>query len=368
MLTPAAYGLGLALVVIAGWTVANFLPARAHASDYSQVYVAARAQIQGRDAYALDLRRYAQEQGLEFTELLAQATNPPLLMRCLRPLGGLTVAGAFRVFVGIEIISLLAVFAASIALLGPALPRAGWALAAGLVCCSMPVFMHFWFSQVQLSLLALALAGVLALRRGWPWLACVLLTLVAVLKLYPVPLALLPALNARGRQRWTLLGWTAACIAGWVIVPGVAAWISFYEHATPFLRLMAGGQHYNFTVASLVMALTGWVPLAGFCSAAVIGLAWWRCARHEPDSDASLGLLLVATVMCSMVAWVHYLVWLIVPVGLLAGQRRWGLLVVALVCFNLAGSNPLDAPKLLNASVPLFVMAWLYGRFSCAIK
>jgi hypothetical protein len=169
-----------------------------------------------------------------------------------------------------------------------------------------------------------------------------------------------------------LLAGTALCALGWAAVPGVPAWISFCRHGLTWLGQFAGGSHYNFTFASFAAGVfgPGWTArcVGGAASLGLIAWTWWQCSRRPAGSDETLCLLLVATVMCSMVAWVHYLVWLMYPLCVLAARRNWTLLGVTLVCVNVAGSNPFDltspALKLLNANLPLFVMAWCYAHFS----
>lgn len=321
--------------------------------------------------------QYARDQGVSVTEIIPQATNPPLLLWLLRPLAQFPPAAAFWLFAGMELVSVALCFLVTYQLLGRQFSTGDWCLAGGIAFCSMPMFSHFWFSQFQLPLLAVVMVGAMAMRRGRPWLACVLFTLAAAVKLYPSPLALWPALAARGRQRWTLLGWTALCGLGWTALPGWTLWDSFRRHGLPLVSTMGNGDFYNFTVPALVAGL-GSTSAGLALGLALICVAWWCCARRPPDSDSALCLLLVTAVICSIVAWVHYLVWLFYPLLVVATQARqaagprrvWlvALVLVALVVVNAAGSNPLAvthrAAKLLNASLPLLVMGWLYVHFA----
>jgi hypothetical protein len=381
--------LGLALFVAGACVIIRFLPPRAFANDFSMAYLSARALSQGLDPYTLSLDQYAQNQNVPVTEVIAQATNPPLLLWVLRPFGRLSPVTAFWLYVGVEVIAFALCILIAYRLLGRQFSTGSWCLAAGLVFCSMPMFMHFWCSQVQLPLLALVMGGALALRTGWPRLACLLLAMAAVLKIYPAPLVVLPTLSVRGSKRWTLAGWTALCIIGWAVLPGWKAWISFISHGLPLLAKMASGRYYNFTVSSAVMDLwrpaprTEWLAAAVALTISAALFAWWACFRRTKSTDVvlsnrSLSQLLVTSVMCSTVAWAHYLVWLFFPLCVVAieagranGRRQFwlvGLLLVALACFNAAGSNPLGLTdrvgKFSNASAPLLVMILLSIHFS----
>jgi hypothetical protein len=367
---PVAFGLGVALLIIAVRTISSFLPSRVSASDFSQAYVAALAWTRGLDPYAVKLDEFAQKENLTYTEIVPQATNPPLLLWMLRPLTLLTPDRAFAVWVGLEVLSLVVVFVGAHRLLGRQLPPAGWCLAAGLACCSMPMFAHFWFSQVQLLLLALVMTGTPALRAGRPRTACVVLTLAAVLKLFPSPLVVMPALAAKGRRRWELLGWAAVLLLAWAALPGWSPWGSFRRDGLPFLTEMASGRYFNFSLASFLP----W-PATVLVGAVLIGAAWWKSTQRF--DDASVCLLLVATVMCSMIAWVHYLVWMFYPLCVIGAQMRratgrrrvWltTLLLASILVFNVAGSNPFEFTnrfgRSLNASAPLLMMLLLYGHF-----
>jgi hypothetical protein len=369
---------GLALVAISTCVIGRFLPARAFANDFSMAYLGARAMAQGLDPYTLSLNEYARDQALPIRGAIHQATNPPVLLWMLRPLAMLPVNVAFWLYVAVEFAALIISVVVAYRMLGQRLSIAGRYLAVGLLCCSMPMFAHFWFSQVQLPLLALVMVGALALRAGRSRSAALLFTLAAALKLFPAPLALWPGLALRGRQRWVLLGWTALFGLGWVALPGWARWDSFHRHGLPLLSAMVSGEeYYNFTVTSLVSGLlrgTTWgQPVGTVISVALILLAVWKCSRRSLDSDASLCLLLVASVMCSMVAWVHYFVWLFYPLCVVAAearqatrQRRVWLLALVLGCiggFNTAYAFADRALGSLNGCVPLLLMALLYVHF-----
>jgi hypothetical protein len=370
-------GLGVLLLAVGLHTIARFLPARVSGNDFVMAYLAARALAQGLDPYTLSLDDYARQQGVPAPDIIPQATNPPLLLWMLRPLSLLSPATAFWLYVGIEALALTVVIAVSMWLLGWQLSPAGWCLAVGLMSCSMPIFAHFWFSQVQLQLLALVMVGAWALRARRSWLAIVLFTLAAALKLYPAPIALWPALTAKGWRRWNLLTWTFLAGLGWAAIPGWTLWESFRQHGLPLVLEMVNGKYYNFTVSSVVVGLLGGTTLARLvataCSAALTVAALWKCSRRQPDSDESLCLLLVATVMCSSVAWVHYFVWLFYPLCVVAAQvrsktgplRGWRMLLLVLSLIGFSSpfmfSNPAARP--FNASVPLLLMALLYVHY-----
>lgn len=330
--------------------------------------------------------------GLPFTAVMGPATNPPLLLWFYTFLAACSPTVGFWIFVAVEVISLFVIFAVSGTMLGRRLAPAQWCLAVGLTACSMPMFHHFWFTQVQLPLLAIIMAGVYLWQRGATAGACGLLTLAGALKLYPMVIAPFPLLMARpGQFKRTALLWLAF-LAFWVALPGITAWESFARHAVPYLNQFSNGRYLTFSIPSFINGLLalrlGQPPRgAAIGSYALVVLAlmwaWWRCwqttSSDAPDQIAAgVALLLVTTVLCSAVAWVHYLVFLIVPLLCLAAEtheatglsrlRLGALLVVNLAAINLAGTVLIPhGPVLLRylvANAPVLGMVFLFAHFA----
>lgn len=371
-------GLGVGLFLVAARVVVAFLPHQTVDNDFALAYVEGHAARAGCDPYRTDLMLYNTRAGLPFTAVMGQATNPPLLLLGYRLLAALPPTPAFWFYVFLETASLLVIFVVAGALLQRQLLPAHWCLAAGLSACSLPMFHHYWFTQVQLLLLALILTGIYFWRQGSVVTGCGLLTLAGVLKLYPLAIAPLPILLAnREDRRRTILVWLV-CLIFWAALPGLAAWASFLRHAAPYLRQFSGGQYLSFTIPSFVNGLCGSqaaAPAWGLAAATLVW-AWMRCRQLE--FSAAVALLLVVTVLCSAVAWIHYLVFLIFPLLCLAahtveatGGRR--LLLGALLLLNLAAVNlagvapgpPIPALfRYLCANLPVLGMGLLCVHFS----
>jgi hypothetical protein len=391
-------GLGLALIVAAVRAVTFFLPTRINENDFSMAYLSGRVLADGGNPYRTDLVEYSHRLGLKFSDGTCPATNPPFLTWSWHWLAKLPVADAFAVIIALQAVSLIVVLWMTWWLLNDRLLPSAWCLAAGLTCCSLPVLDHFWFSQVQLPLLALLMTGFCLWRRSRPDLASAVLTLAGVLKLYPLAAAVWPFLAERGKRRWL------AAVAGFAIV-GVTLLLTGFDEWLWFVRIpllgclvgVSDGRYVSFTVSTLVgtglsvlnHGSTSHLPplaasvLRSGASIAMLVFTWWQVWRLRPTDSAdrvyaAWSLVLLDCVLCSQVAWVHYLVFLIFPLALLAAQVRqalgarrvWliGLLLFCLVAANVAGvawygDVPGGLRRLLN-QLPTFAMILLYIEFA----
>lgn len=390
----AGFGIGLVLAAIS--TIGGFLPRQMTDNDFAFAYVSGRILREGRDPYSANLMEYNSAEKLPFKAEMGQATNPPLLLWLYQALPLLRPATAFTLWVAIEVLSVWAIFLASWHLITQRWSAGAWILALGLTICSMPMFHHFWFSQVQLPILAVLMTGFWLWRRGHTTGACCLFILAGVSKLYALTSAPFPVLAASGRSRRVLATRSLVFLVFWALLPGVQLWVSFFHNAAPYLSQFGNGRFASYTILSFVKGLLtapyGSSPpilvariaslLSPICVAALLLYTWSRCALLHEASDpenanACFCLLLIATVLCSPVAWAHYLVFLIFPLLCIAAEAKAAtgrtrlrlgvLLMLGLITANLAGSNLLPHAtgllRHLGGSVPTLGMALLYCHF-----
>ncbi len=381
-------GIGLGLVIGAVGVISCYLPSRAVANDFSHTYLTAYAATANTEVYDSALDSVNQTIDSPFVEFMPHPTNPPFLIWLSRPLTLFDPSVAFWIFVCIQILSIFLCLVMISSFLKDRLSRVAFCLGAGLACCSTPVFYHFWFSQFQLPLLALVFAGYCFKLRKRFVLATVLFTIAGMIKLYPLALLPLTILQSRKTNRVGIVITIIISIVAIVLISGLGNWLGFSRSVLPFLGQYGSGDFYNFTITSL---LTGLLP-ASILSARLIGLSvasfvliltWFMCVSvHQVPSrkqqDASFCILLLAAIICSPVAWVHYLVFAMYPMFLLATQiketlgrqRFWGVFIflVCLTSFNLAGRNLVPSlsglPKTLLGHHPLYAMILLYVNFS----
>ena len=348
--------------------------------------------------YTTALKSYIRQSGLPFDESMSFVTDSPLLLWFCQPLVRMSPPAAFGVMVAIQTISVVIVLVVSWRLIGNRLSPPGWILAAGLTLCSMPIFMHFWDTQVQLPLLALLMCGHYLLRRGGVVGAAALISLAGMLKLFPLALLPYPIFLTKRNQRKRAVITCAIVIQVSLLVPGPSQWSAFASHAVPYLTTFASGRNFDFTILSFVNGFASilFTPhstqpisraIGAILSIAMLFYTWWNCARalrqHSPPvADSCFSLLLIGALVCSVTAWTHYLVFLIYPLLLIAaqirtvtrGKRIWLtiLLVSSLFIINTARSDRLSPDDgmatFLMGQAPLLLLLVLYVHFTRAIR
>jgi uncharacterized membrane protein len=212
---------------------------------------------------------------------------------------------------------------------------------AALVALSPLALVHV-FTNFDALAVAAATAGLLALARGRPWLAGLLLGLGAGFKFYP--LLLLGPILLVGLRRWRDGGSpapalrTAAAAVGAVVavnLPVALAWpVGWWE----FFRLNQTRRADPDSIYYVLSSFTGWpgfdgplapgpppavlnavtVALFAVCCAAIAVLAW---RAPQPPRVASLAFLVVAAFLLVNKVWSpQYSLWL-VPLAVLALPR-----------------------------------------------
>jgi hypothetical protein len=277
-------------------------------------------------------------------------TNLPVVALVLAPLGGLGYADAWRVLWWLELASFAATFALLLAgiarHLGPlSAPRA---LAAGAVfLCFAPLLRHCLDLGQTTPLAVLLLAGVWCLlRAGRPRTAGLVLGGLCLLKI--PPLLLLPVFALRRRlavcatalavvaagvlASWALFG--SELLGQWaerVVVGNLGrAQAAFNNRGLDgaFMRLLTDRPLLDWDTVPRPPAVGA--AVAG-TALALLGLLWWRGGRalawpRRPPDDSdprcgslelelSLGVALMLLVF--PIVWIHYYLFLAVPLTLL---------------------------------------------------
>ncbi len=279
-------------------------------------------------------------QGADIYETPAKLTNlnPPLLTVLLVPFAALDALTAYRVFLGLTMVLVLAsVLAVARELRLPAVVTVAATVA---VLASSPLHGTLLLGQVYPLLLAGLAAGWIAERRGRPVLAAVLYGITVALKPSLAPLLLLPAVQ----RRWVPLraGIASAAVATvlGVLVAGPATAIAWLRIAVtegvPDTADNASlpGLAMRYDVSPVLGLVFGLVLLVGT-------LAWLGRRRNDQPGDridpagTAPWAVIAAALLFAPIAWHNYLL-LLVPgvLVLLARHRRAtaaALLAVAVV-------------------------------------
>jgi alpha-1,2-mannosyltransferase len=200
-----------------------------------------------------------------------------------------------------------------------------------------PVLQEIGLGQVDLLLLGLCLIDCVAKRPRWP--RGVLIGLATAIKLEPGVFIVYLLITGRRREAATAaLAFGGLTALAWAINPrdSVAYWTSAIFDTR---RLGGIGSAANQSLRGMVLRLHTavapdliWLPLV-----LVVGVAGFAAARacwrrgHDLAGIAITGLL---GALLSPVAWIHHLCWVVVAIGVIAGdgRRLRRILLAALTC------------------------------------
>ena len=267
--------------------------------------------------------------------------NPPFFGWLTRPLAQLDLATAWRLWMGLSLLALVA----AIRLITGADPDRrrfpGRSLIHAVVVLGyFPVFVNVWFGQVSFLVLLTITLSWLALRRGKSVQSALWLGLSVSLK--PFVLLLVPLYALAGHVRASLLALLICCLC--VLAAGLALGFDAY---TDYLSTLGGIAWYgNGWNASLLGFLSrvfgyagypGWLGLPTITRPLFLGVALllsaligWLALRHRNGStlhsaDAIHAVGLPGMVLLSPLGWLYYFP-LLIPAGLLiwrySSERR----------------------------------------------
>ena len=323
--------LGVLRIVVA-------LPSRAHHNDFAHYYLSSRLLIDGAAPYRTPLEPLYAAHGFVFDARIPTATNPPPLLWLMAPFSAMSPKWAHWMWSAFNGLSLVACLVMIRRFACPDLPRKIWWFAVVAVVWSFPVFEHFAFSQVQLELAVLLLGAFCLQRRGPHGAACVLASVAAALKLFPV--LMLPWFVFHSANSWrevvrrSLI--VGAVLAVIVTATGLTLWKDFLQHGLPVISTGVMNQWGNQSVPSLVLNLASasrefaldpttsrtWWIIASMVGVLLLAAAYGLIWLKRGDSRIAFGLLLVAMVITGTTAWRHYFVILIWP-AMLALELAW---------------------------------------------
>lgn len=384
--------LALALVLFGVAHVARELPSRAISNDFAHYYISSRLLLTGGDVYSTPLEPEYDRWGFHYYRGIPTETNPPFLVDIFAPFAVLPPRAAFWAWVLVEVASLGCILRLTWQLTASRLSvRVRRLVCAGIIA-SAPVYWHFFFSQCQLLIAAIILIAYRWLRNGRPSGACLAITTVAWLKIFPI--LLLPWFWWRGSRDWKTRGKCAVAVLVWSVglflLSGVEQWRQFWMHGMKVLETWIEQQrHFDYTIPSFVKnaawsfhgfdlgwnGLDAWTRTGSIVGITLIvimyGLCWWSTRdKREVDVECEFCLLNVAMLAGVAEGWGHYFVLLGFPVAVavarLARQPtspRVVALGLSLVMLNLMGSWQSPWLEFAVSYTPLYGLLLLGGFF-----
>jgi hypothetical protein len=358
---------------------------RVNRFDFSVHYSSALALRQNLNPYMIDLRRIGVPLGLEIWPLIHSSATPFFLL-CFEPLAHVVPRTAYWIWFGLNVAVLVAVL---VLMLGRrefgADRRMAWVIAA-FVLMYPPLADHFAFAQAQILVLLMLVLMMRCLETRRDGVAGLILAMAAALRVFPSLFVIYFAVLRRWRALMctllglVIIGIVTVLLTGPTIVEGfVAATISRAgENAT--------SRPYDVSLSAFITRLFWYAfgytlgPAMNLARLAVIACAEATVliqalratarGRSDQDRDGRAYMIwVVAAVMLSPVAWIHYMVLLLLPfvkIASAANQGRcssrsvWAMVAsYFLIALSIEGRAPAEAiggaPLLLIVSEGAFV-------------
>jgi alpha-1,2-mannosyltransferase len=267
----------------------------------------------------------------------------------------------------------------------PILTRAGNAAPAvfpivlAIAAYLQPVAQEIGFGQVDLLLLALCLIDCLAEAPRWP--RGVLIGLATAIKLEPGVFIIYLLITGRRRAAGTAaLSFAGLTALAWAISPSDSAayWGSAIFDTS---RLGGNGSAGNQALRGMVLRALRyqphvapdlvWLPLALLVG--VIGFVAARACWRRGSDLAGIAITGLLGALLSPVAWIHHLCWVVVAIGVIAGNGRqpYRVLLAALAGALFLTALPTWAEHTQSsaqlASFPGFIMENSFGLAALAL-
>ncbi len=320
---PAIFTIVWLAALVEVWNVWVKLPEHAGRFDFSIYYLSAVTAREGRNPYTADFRPLGGGRGLEVGEI-RHATDPPTFLLLTQPLASMPERVVFEVWSAANLVFLAG---ALMILLGKS-SGLRWSAALTMVPLALiypPVEIHFFSGQSKIPILLLLAAMLRLMESGRDRAAGLCLAFASLLRIFPLLLIGYLAIQ----RRWSVLGWTMVGIAAGTLTTlalfGVSNSLSFYNGV-----YLLAGRHWltqwgnialRAAVSRMVWLCAGKnagaatdaarVALVIAVDAALL-LATIKAtlrlrAREDPDWRA-FTLWIVASLLLSPTAWVHYMV------------------------------------------------------------
>jgi hypothetical protein len=346
--------------------------------------------LEGQNPYTTSIEATSHALGLNYSGDIPIATYPPAFLWIFAALAALPPRAAFAVWVALELICLVVILWLTRRVLGERLSARGWLFVVALATTSRPLSYNLFYSQPQLLLAALVLAGYAAHRAGRYGWACAAVSAAGMVKLYPF--VLVPWFiwsgggGVRGRcgRLIGVIGFAAAV----VVATGPGLWRDFFRYGMPAIaKWEEAGRTFQFSLPALLANLGNvldrfhsspearqwWWFVGTLAGVGVFAAAYGICLTKRRDREAQFCLLCTAMLIGTVTVQGHYFVFLAFPLTVAAlriaakptaRQITWLILVV--LAFNCV--DPPDSP-LLRRHMVLYLLVSdlpLYGLLTLA--
>lgn len=315
-------------------------------SDFSIYYVWGLAMRKGLNVYTTDLRSVAAGVGLDIGHWI-KARYPPTFILCFEPLTFLSPKRAWWTWITLNVVLL---FVGLLLLLSDGLDLASGLVLGALALLYAPLTDHFHYGQAQILILMLLILAVHSLRSGREVVAGFSVALAGLLKVYP--LLLVGYLLVR--RRWGVLLYMGLTLG---IGLGLTCAFVGFDQVAGFPRAIGplapqGRLPINVSIAGMISpvfwdffshsdSLAELARRAAVLTSSlgIVILTMWTTFNHHAEvdeNDPAFALWVVAMVLLTPTAWTHYMVLLLLPLGLLAEAANRGRASLRAIWFGVA--------------------------------
>lgn len=369
-ISPRMIAIIWAAAILHGALIFSKLPARTNQPDFSHYYASALALRENLNPYTLDLKSFAAKLGLD-VGWTTRASYTPTFLLCFEPLTLLSPRTAYWTWFGLNVFFLTA---ALLLLLGRSpgpSGRAAWVIAA-IAILYPPLEIHFYYAQSQILVLLMLVLMMRSMERRRDALAGLILALAGLLRGFPLVMAAYLVVC----RRWPAVIYTALSLAAGGIITmifvGATRSIDFIHAVSLITSPEFIARPANIALGSFVSRCFWYAaPLhaehsldlarrlvATFAELGLLTLtvkATFANTAGEDHDWRSFSLWIVAMIMLSPTAWLHYMVLLLIPFILVvfaaARGRAMPQTVWAVACsYMLIAVAMLVAPALPNST------------------
>lgn len=325
----------IAMVALGNFvSVGLSLPKRSRRIDFSLYYVPAVALREGVNPYTNAIVPVAAKLGMDLGDAKQGAGPPPAetptLLLFFEPLSLLAPAAAYWTWQSLNLVALGLALAVLLASGGVSAPMS---VSLGALASLDPVVaINFEYAQTQILLLLILVLVWRDLRDERDARAGILLAVASLLRAFPLVLAGYLVVRGRWRAlRWMAIGAAVGAILTLLIV-GESTVMSF----PAAMRVNATHAWHplgNVSISAFWLRLFGYVTttkpgpaltllfrtLTVLIKLTLLGIAIWVTLPHRLADDTDgrgFSLWIVLMILLSPIAWLHYLVLLILPFGL----------------------------------------------------
>lgn len=311
----------------------SIVPQRINKDDFSHYYIATRIFLSGHVLYGKNLIPLYEKYGFNAEGNQQMMPPYPPAFYCLfAPFASLNPHNGFMLWFAFELACLFGILLLSAALLKEYFPLNGWLLFFLVMMLSAWTYNQFYYSQVGLFLAALVLAAFALNRKERHNIACILVSLAGLIKLFPF--VFLPWFLWR-KKKIKMFPWRQMIISGVFILAviflsGFGHWIDYYTLSVKSeIANSYAGRLYNYSLPSFLVNIfyaayflrlpadlgSILIPVATFFGLALMCWGYFICFRARGNRALEFSLLSVVILLGIPRSFGHYMVFLFFPIA-----------------------------------------------------